>query len=124
MLPKTTYKYINNVQSSHIIQYSLLALSYNSIYHQHRHFSILQKSPPNNEQDTITPSETAQNNVASTSNPNPNANTTGNEQHIEVHAFRSLITIAPYVLYKKFPKFSDLNISYIYSQRSRQDRFK
>jgi len=70
----------------------------------YRHFSILQKSkdskegdPSSTDSDVTATSETAtpSPSVRAHSSVDADPETTGNEEHIEVHAFRSLITIAP-----------------------------
>ena len=129
-LKKSTGKLIHNIHHSHgyllpsiFIQYSTITTYLHSHSHSHSHFhhnqcptnhhnrsfSILQTKKPAEEPTPDSNTEIAkQESSKPPSKPkqDPSAVTTGNEKHIEVHAFRSLITIAPYAPHKKFPKFS------------------
>ena len=115
VIKSTLYQYYhNNHNSLHFIQQWTVVTYMNShklhcnkkqcispLYYTKRQFAILEKQDKaqddtNNDNVTITNTET-------TTTPNTTRETnkneaTGKEKHIEVHAFRSLITIAEYVL--------------------------
>mmetsp|Transcript_48145 Transcript_48145/g.79805 ORF Transcript_48145/g.79805 Transcript_48145/m.79805 type:complete len:389 (-) Transcript_48145:39-1205(-) len=61
------------------------------ISHHHRSFSILQQQQTPSSSDIVEPSTS----TAPSPSVDDTRKLTGDEQHIEVHAFRSLITIAP-----------------------------
>eukprot|EP00484_Ammonia_sp_Unknown_P023516 CAMPEP_0197024826 /NCGR_PEP_ID=MMETSP1384-20130603/5312_1 /TAXON_ID=29189 /ORGANISM="Ammonia sp." /LENGTH=422 /DNA_ID=CAMNT_0042453281 /DNA_START=78 /DNA_END=1346 /DNA_ORIENTATION=+ len=89
--------------------------------HSHRHFSILQqrKQPESESIDDTATSSSSTSNAPSKTNQDPNAVTTGNEKHIEVHAYRSLITIAPE---PDQIKLDDLSLSFTERQAAKHQK--
>ena len=130
MLPNniksSTHKLFHHLHSSiYSIQHSITIFHSYPLHSHHtsRSYSILQKSKSPTQPESTTASSTPSTETTTTTNTSTQQTTTGNEQHIEVHAFRSLITISPLRLDSSHHQYKPLKFLEIlcYIQRARQD---